>query len=299
MLDRARWRLFDRPFTMSEWNIADPNDYGASVVPFAAVTAALQDWDGVFFFQYHGSESGWFRDNISGYFSFNGQPVKLVLLTACANLFRRGDLSPLPSKAAGTLSELLPAKLGLAYQIGIDPQAVEPASLPAPEGDRLSSPDGTVVWDASDPEKAAVTVNSPASRAVWGLIAGQTFELGDLIISVGEVERNYAVVVVTSLDGLPLEESKQILLTAVGSAENLNMEWNEERTSVGSRWGTGPTQVNGISATLTLTSGVKKVHALDGRGLPAGEVPVKLGEGEVSFAIGPEYGTLWYVIEAE
>ena len=299
MLDRARWRLFDRPFTMSEWNIADPNDYGASVVPFAAVTAALQDWDGVFFFQYHGSESGWFRDSISGYFSFNGQPVKLALLAACANLFRRDDLSPLPSKAAGTLTELLPARLGLAYQIGIDPQAVEPVSLSAPEGDRLSSPDGNVVWDASDPQKAAVAVNSPASRAVWGLIAEQTFELGDLIISVGEVERNYAAVVVTSLDGLPLEESKQILLTAVGSAENLNMGWNEERTSVGSRWGTGPTQVNGIAATLILNSRVKNIHALDGRGLPAGEVPVKFEGGEASFTIGPEYRTLWYVIEAE
>ena len=38
-----------------------------------------------------------------GYFSFNGQPVKLALLSACANLYRRGDLQPLSDVAAGTL----------------------------------------------------------------------------------------------------------------------------------------------------------------------------------------------------
>ena len=31
----------------------------------------------------------------------NGQPVKLAMLTACANLFRRADLAPLTEEAAG------------------------------------------------------------------------------------------------------------------------------------------------------------------------------------------------------
>jgi len=299
VLDRARWRLLDRPFTMSEWNIPDPSDYGASAVPFAATVAALQDWDGVFFFQYHSGETGWFRDSIPGYFSFNGQPAKLALLTACANLYRRGDLPSLPTAAAGTLADLLPAKLALGYRVGIDPEAARPSPLTAPEGNRLVSPDGAVVWDAADPDKAHVTVNSPASRAVWGLIAGQTFELGDLTISVGQTGRRYAAIVLTSLDGLPLEDSERILLAAVGSAENIDMGWNEDRTSVGADWGTGPTQVNGIPVTLTLAGRIKKVHALDGRGLPTGEVPVHTSGDVATFQLGPEYETLWYSIEAQ
>jgi hypothetical protein len=126
-------------------HIPDPNDYAASTVPFAAMVAALQDWDGVYFFDYHSSQEGWDTDRMRGYFSFNGQPVKLTLLSACANLYRRGDLKPLPDAAAGTLREMLPATLGLGRRIGIDPKAASSAPLRAPAGE----PGGGRGWVAS------------------------------------------------------------------------------------------------------------------------------------------------------
>src|SRR5208337_1767781 len=104
------------------------------------------------------SESGWDTDRMRGYFSMNGQPVKLALLGACANLYRRGDLQPLPDAAAGTLHDMLPATLGLSRHIGIDPKATLPASLAAPTGKRLASPDGRVVWDASERTRAHVMI---------------------------------------------------------------------------------------------------------------------------------------------
>jgi hypothetical protein len=296
---RAAWRLFDRPFTLSEWNIPNPHDCAASVVPFAAMLAALQDWDGVFFFQYHSSEKGWFDDELMSYFSFNGQPVKLALLAACANLYRRGDLGPLAEKAAGTLTEHLPAAMALSRRIGIDPKAAGPAAVQPPAARRLATPDGAVVWDATDPARAHVTIRTPASRAAWGLIAGQTIQLGKLKISVGPAERHYAAIVLTSLDGRPLEESRRMLLAAVGSAENRNMGWNAERTSVGRNWGTGPTQVNGIAATLELAGRIASVHALDGRGTRAKALPLKTSGGATRFAIGPEHKTLWYEVVGE
>ena len=298
LLSRAPWRLLDRPFTISEWNIPDPHDFAASVVPFAAMVAALQDWDGVFFFQYHSGEGDWFGDRIRGYFSFNGQPVKLALLAACANLYRRGDLKPLADAAAGTLNDLVPATLGFRHRIGIDPKAIAPANPTAPTSKRLSSPDGRVVWDASDPDRAHVRINTPASRAVWGLIAAQSFDLGGIQVSVGPSKRNYAAVVLTSLDGRPLEASRRILLAAVGSAENKGMIWNETRTSVGNKWGEGPTEVNGIPAEITLPFSVGSIYALDGRGQRLAALPAKM-EGRTSrFTIGPERRTLWYEIVA-
>jgi hypothetical protein len=297
LLSRAPWRLLDRPFTISEWNIPDPSDYAASTVPFASMVAALQDWDGVFFFDYYSSERGWDTERMNGYFSFNGQPVKLALLAACANLYRRGDLKPLPDVAAGTLRELLPATLGLGHRIGIDPKATLAASLAAPTGKRLTSPDGRVVWDASERARAHLLINTPNSRAVWGLIGGQEFNLGGVQLALGATDHNYAALIFTSLDGKPLETARRILLTAVGSAENQGMVWNDTRTSVGSKWGTGPTLVNGIPAEVTLPFRVKSVHALDGRGQPQGAVTVRV-EGDAShFTIGPEHRTLWYEIE--
>jgi hypothetical protein len=297
LLSRAPWRLLDRPFTISEWNIPDPNDYAASTVPFAAMVAALQDWDGVFFFDYYSSERGWDTDRMGGYFSFNGQPVKLALLAACANVYRRGDLKPLPDVAAGTLRDLLPATLGLGHRIGIDPKATLPASLAATTGKRLASPDGQVVWEAGERTRAHLLVNTPKSRAVWGLIGGQKFDLGGVQLALGATEHNYAALIFTSLEGKPLETARRVLLTAVGSAENQGMVWNDTRTSVGNKWGTGPTLVNGITAEVTLPFRVKSVHALDGRGQPQGAVTVRVEGAASHFTIGPEHRTLWYEIE--
>jgi len=74
------------------------------------------------------------------------------------------------------------------------------------------------------------------------------------------------------------------------------MPWNEERTSVGNDWGKGPTIVNGIPATLKFPHSSKlALQPLTGTGSPQGEaVPVKTEDGSASFAIGPEYRTLWY-----
>jgi hypothetical protein len=296
LLSRAPWRLLDRPFTLSEWNIPDPNDYAASVVPFAAMVAALQDWDGIFFFQYHSGETGWYPDKVQRFFSFNGQPAKLALFTACANLFRRGDLAPLPDVAAGTLTKMVPATLGLGARVGIDPRAKTPSASKPPTGKRLAAADGRAVWDASDAAHAHVVVNTPATRAVWGLVAGQKFELGSLRLAMGTADRDYAAVVLTSLDGAPLEQSKRALLTAVGSAENPGMKWNETRTSVGKDWGTGPAEVNGITADVTLPRAGGKLFALDGRGQRMGEIAPIAGSQGARFHLGPEHRTLWYEI---
>ncbi|MDO8543254.1 MAG: hypothetical protein Q7S40_22690 [Opitutaceae bacterium] len=298
MLGRAPWRLLDRPYTMSEWNIPDPHDYAASVVPFAAMIAALQDWDGIFFFQYHsGGDGGWYSDKVQRYFSFNGQPAKLALFSAFARMFRHGDLAPLPLTAAGTVDKMLPATLGLTHRLGIDPKATTAAKVSAPPGKRLASPDGRAIWDATEANRAHVILNTPATRAMWGLVGGQRFTLSGMTLAVGAVERDYAVLVLTSMDGQPLEQSSRALLAAVGSAQNSGMKWNEARTSVGNQWGTGPAQVNGIAAEITLPRRGARVFVLDGRGQRGREIVAADGAERSRFKIGPEHRTLWYEVE--
>ena len=75
------------------------------------------------------------------------------------------------------------------------------------------------------------------------------------------------------------------------------MVWNDTRTSVGNKWGTGPTLVNGISAEVTLPFRVKSVRALDGCGLPQGAVPLRVEGNTCHFTIGPEHRTLWYEVK--
>lgn len=299
LFERAAWRLFDRPFTMSEWNIPAPHDAAASVVPFAALTAALQDWDGVFFFDYDSSSDRWNRDAISGFFSFNGHPAKLALLGACANLYRRGDLAPLKDRAAGACDDRQPAALGLSRRIGIDPSAARKDDVPLPQG-ALRSPGGTAVWDATDKAKAHILVHTPATRAAWGLVAGQSFDLGGLQLRIGAMDRPYAAIVATSLDGAPLESSRRMLLVAVASAANQGMVWNETRTSVGNQWGRGPTIIEGVPASVVWPGGrIASVRVLDGAGTRGASVTVSASAGPSSFEIGPANRTLWYELTRE
>jgi hypothetical protein len=299
LFERASWRIFGRPFTLSEWNIPSPHDYAASCVPFAALTASLQDWDGVFFFTYNSKGDNWRADGLESYFSFVGEPVKLVTLAACANLFRRGDLAPLPLQAAGTCEARLAPGLAIERCLGLNPQATAPDAVTPTQGQRLTSPNGSVLWDATDTNAPWVQVVTPASRMVWGLIAGRTLNLAGLRLEVGPTERNYAVIGITSLDGQPLEQSKRMLLTAVGSAENTGMGWNAARTTLGRKWGHGPTQVNGITATITLSNRVTAVRALDGTGRPQRSVRVEQDGPVTQWNISPQCRTLWYEVTAE
>ncbi|MCB1126598.1 MAG: carbohydrate binding domain-containing protein, partial [Verrucomicrobiae bacterium] len=299
LLGRAPWRLLDRPFTISEWNIPDPNDYAASVVPFAAMVAALQDWDGVFFFDYQSGDGAWYADHVQRFFSFNGNPAKLALFTACANLYRRGDLAPLRHVSAGTVDERLSPALALSRRIGIDPGTTAPAEAVIPSGAPLASPDGAVVWDATQPEAAHVSVVTPKTVAVWGLIGGREFDLGGVRFSLGQADRDYAVLLLTSMDGQPIASSKRLLLATVGSAENVGMKWNADRTSVGNDWGTGPAQVNAIPVTLEIPGRRLKVTALDGRGLPLEGGEAKITRGASRIQVGPEDHTLWYALTEE
>ena len=106
-------------------------------------------------------------------------------------------------------------------------------------------------------------------------------------------------ILISSTDGKPVEKSKTLLLTAVGRAENPDMIWNQDRTSVGRKWGKGPARVNGIAADLSLQAPVAAIYALDGAGNRLSQVEFHKQDTEASWHIGSEYQTLWYEIELE
>ena len=98
-----------------------------------------------------------------------------------------------------------------------------------------------------------------------------------------------------------MDRSRSLLLTAVGRVENKGAQWNAARTSVGNRWGDGPTLAEGVSATIALRTRARTaaVHALDATGKRRGRVEARLAEGVLTFTIGPEHKTVWYDIETD
>jgi hypothetical protein len=295
-----------KPFTFSEWNAGEPGWFSADAVAIAAVVAALQDWDGVFFFNYQARQGDWDADHVHDYFDFNGQPVKMSLLASLANLYRRGDLPPLANvaRAAPGEHEAL-GPLAMRYRVGMDPAVANGEGTPVPatveRARRLKTPRGDVVWDIRDASRAQVQVNTPATRMAWGLVAGQSITLGGWRLAFGPIERDYAIAVATSRDGLPLEASRSVLLTVVANAENQNMGWNSDRTSVGSDWGHGPAVVLGVPLQLTIpaTSVACRMFALDPTGARVTEVESVRSEQGLTYQLGPRHRTLFYELAAD
>src|SRR5205823_5889542 len=126
-----------------------------------------------------------------------------------------------------------------------------------------------------------------------GSVGGKSFAVGDVGFQIGSPGgREHAHLGLIALDGQPIATSRQMLLVALGRAENQNMGWNASRTSVGNQWGTGPAVVQGVSGTVTLPQGTWNVVALDPTGAPV----QTLATGVSSFRIDPAYRTVWYLL---
>jgi hypothetical protein len=307
----AVYRVADKPFTVTEYDHPAPSHYAAEMFPMIASFAALQDWDGLFQFDWGGTAADARR--ITGYFSLQQHPAKLAFLPAAALMFRRGDVEAARGKArlaipAGQAEELTAdnismteawKKAGLAtsnilthrLELRFTPEGKLEAELPK----ETSSP---VAWNAA---AGLYTVDAPAAKAVVGRCTGKTTRLEGAEFEVKANPRGFAVLTLNAADGQPLARSARLLLTAAGNVENTGMGWNADHTSVGTQWGRAPTVCEGIAGNVVLTTAAKtaRVYALSGAGARAEVVPASLQGGQLSFDIGPRFNTLWYEIVAE
>jgi Beta-galactosidase len=305
------YRVAGKPFTVSEYDHPAPNHYAAEMFPLLASFAGVQDWDGLFQFDWGGTEPDARR--ITGYFALQQHPAKLAFLPAAALMFRRGDVEAVRGTARLTIpatraeeltaenfsmadawkkagvatSDFLTHRLGVQFTAKGDLQAVVSKDAASP-----------VSWDVAT---GLYTVDAPSVKAVVGHCTGRTTRLAGAEFDVKTNARNFAVLTLNAVDGQPLAKSRRVLLAAAGNVENTGMGWNADHTSVGTQWGHAPTVCEGIAAKVGLTTAAKtaRVHALDGNGARAGEVPATLTAGKLTFAIGPQFKTLWYEIVLE
>lgn len=307
----AVYRLEGEPFTVTEYDHPAPNQYAAEMFPMIASFAALQDWDGLFQFDWGGAnpETG----RISGYFSLQQHPAKLAFLPVAALMFRRGDVEAasaiarldIPTMQAEELTADNISMSAAWKQAGVtaadmlnhrlDVRFTERGKLAANVSAVTTSP---VTWNT---DSKLYTVNAPRVKMVVGRCTGITTRLGDVEFEIQANERNFAVLTLSAVDGQPITKSHRLLLVAAGDAENTGMGWNEAHTSVGTRWGSAPTMCEGINARVTIgvTNKMARVYALTSTGAHSTEAPALITEGNLSFGIGSQFKTLWYEIVLE
>lgn len=319
----AMLRVKGKPFVVSEWNSGQPNDFGAESLPMAAAFAAWQGWAGVWIFDYH-SSGAFDRNKFEGFFSIDTQPVKMATAPLAALLFRREDVATakeeitlnLPDEVAWSEVATTPGVVAIApflktwngagapRGVALNGRASNgqtrglfavPSTATARVPTVFRSDTGQLTWDNA---RGIWSVNAPRARVVAGFVGGRKIEVGDAQFWVAP-SSNWATVGLSSLDRVPVGDSKKLLLTLAGRAENLGMRWNSARTSVGMEWGSGPTYVAGIGATVKLLTSARqaRVWALDERGARRGEITSTLRSGALKFAVSPVWRTLWYEIE--
>ena len=312
MLVMSYWRDAAKPFVASEISVPFPNRQGGMGTPLIAAFAAQQDWDGLFLFDYADGDT--WADVPSG-FTLSGDWGRYALVGAAAQLFRTPLVPALPpappiglplsgrlainnSADRWAMDAVLNERTGVTPALalqrrisvapaasGWQPVAPVPAATPALESDR---------------GRGTVLLRTPQARGFFGAVgAGQS--LGDAsaqltlrVAGAGPKEnRGMASVLLTTLDGKPIADARQLLVSVSGAVRGTqpgslpkrpvdlvpyagNREyWTFEpdpaspRQPSGSRDATGPVWVERVPAELRFTTSARggvAVYPLDGSG---------------------------------
>ena len=310
-------RVAGKPFIVTEYNASAPNTYSGEAFLELCALAGLQDWDGVFAFAYSHRKDQWDARKITSFFDIDQHPAKMATLPAALALFIRGDVQAPPAHVVTTTLDAAIEKIRIASSwheassYGVEKMEIfqHPVAMRIGDAEKtaaanknespvIRSDNGEFVWDT---RARRMLIQAKRSAGVIGALrAGETIDLDDVKITTGATMQNWATINVTVIDGDDFKTARRILITATGYAENTDMHWNAEHTSVGRDWGKEPSRVEGIAATIALPfSSNAKAWALDERGQRKTEVPLHSADGKTRLEILPDHQTLWWEVSAQ
>ncbi|MDD4192442.1 MAG: hypothetical protein PHI28_14005, partial [Mangrovibacterium sp.] len=105
-------------------------------------------------------------------------------------------------------------------------------------------------------------------------------------------------VAISSLTDEPVKNSGNMLLTAVGRADNTDSKYNEDRTQQLDP-GHGPILIEVIEATIEIKTEKKnlRVMSINPQGMITGYMPSEYKDGVFRFTIGEEFQSMYYLIQ--
>lgn len=307
----ATTRIFGKPFFVTEYNICYPNAFRAECGPLAGAVAALQDWDAIYRFAWsHGI--GKLTDENAGIEGFDicNDPIGFLTERIAWALFLRGDMKPAPMKIAretsdrdfrqkdGNFQSSEFEKLGLIAQIGrgekndvatltlrrsdISPKNVPDRKTATEWSNLLSWRKAVSVTDqlVFEPREKRFSVVTPKTEA-FVLRSGDAAR--GQIMTVGKVSC-FAVVALISLDDLPLQESKDMLLLHLTNVNSSETVFGSPQMTILRSTGRAPQLVYRGDAEIGIRSRVPfSVDALTAGGEKIGKVEGRCRDGVFQF----------------
>ena len=300
----AATRVPGKPFTVTEYNHAAPNEWQAECLPIIASYAALQDWDGIFLFAYS-HNAHYDKGKIDSFFDMEGNPLKMDLSPAASRIFLAQAVQPSPgwkvtqakheqmlSTASQYYYTIWPwaRDLGMTWQnaltnrLGVDFSDASKWNLEA-------RPDDRIHWTSAGPGTGRFTLADPHAAVFVGFAGDAPVDLG--AVRIERLTTPFATLMLVPAD--PAQEiasADRLLLATVGRGDNTGMQWDEQRRTVSDHWGSAPPRIEVVSARLSV-AGRYRVYALTPDGQRGPEIAAEADSNRTGFEIGPEK-TMWY-----
>ena len=144
--------------------------------------------------------------------------------------------------------------------------------------------------------KRYATIDTARTKVAYGCLA----EAGAIVLRGLKIKArtDFAVIAISSLTDADTGHSDNLLLTAVGRADNTGAQYNADHT-IQFQVGHGPIEVEVIEADVELTSVIAdlKIWAINPAGFPIGQIPVTYADGQAKFTIGGAFPSMYYLIQ--
>ncbi len=312
----AAERLYGKPFTVTEYNHPAPLDAQAECVPMIASFAAAQDWDSVWLYTYSHSNDAWGREHLNSFFDIDTNPAKWGFMPAGAAIFRDATLQPFREitisqlryenqnlmdsladfqiKHDRNLTASLSAtdKTNMATAVYLTLQQT-PKTQPIRTGGRFSVK-ADLLWNVVNDQGLFVVRNDRCC-----VLTGHTSRFSEIREPVGiQIDSpETATVAVTMLDEMPGIGFTKLLITACGRCENTDMQFSEDRRTVGTNWGKAPVLIEPVEGTITLPNLAEGIGYTCKILNADGTIKDKFEITDHTVPLKAEYGTMWYLIE--
>ena len=329
----AALKLNNKPFFISEWDMPWPNAFRAEGPIYYAALTALQNWGGMAIHTYaygtdlqNGSVLGReFSSNAlggvpyrEGIFSAWNDPAKFGLFYHSALIVRRGDVSPCEKKIGVTLPDAVKLKKK-AWDTGSDIHRLVTLLDVETDGkdcDAIQSVTEAIDWENPDVaisdngqvwrniKKKVSGIDTPRTQILYGRLSngknGKVAGSEECKLSSMEVSAttDFGVVALSSLTDAPIEQSDNLLLSAIGRVRNTDSAFDGDKML---ELGHTPVIAEVIRAKITIKTDRTdlKVWGVNAEGYYVGKQDVTFADGTMSFTIGSKYAACYYLIVAE
>jgi len=305
-----------KPFTVSEVNHPNPNEYSAEMIPILAAYGAFQDWDGITFYSFEPRITGQYEHFVPDPFDIALDPVKMPQMAAGALIFSRADVRAAEQVIARTYSSGqvnesgrlpeserpyftpgFPLALPLMHGSRVRCLDCEPtASYPTVDANPIVSDTKELAWYVSKENGGLVTIDTDRTQALVGFVRANGKRTRHLS---ADIRNEFCAITVSSLDSKPLARSARMLLTAGARWSNTGAQWNDRHTLL-TQLGGPPTLIEPVTGWIMLRNlegpvGML-VKALDGASRQIGkDIPGRRLEEGWEFPVGDPPTTFYQI----